>query len=150
MVLAVLLAFQAVFAIFRSKAPHPVTGLSWLSSALNIIATSAAVFVSRIEDRRSISPSSLLVLYFSAASGAVSSPFPVCAHYGSCRLHRLVSLLGSWSLPSISRLSLLNRCINSISNSRTEMQQRRRFVAFGVGVYIFGSCRCLSRGSQPS
>ena len=71
------MAFQV-----RSSALH--TRASLLAVILNIIATFAASYASFLEDQRSVRPSDLLVLYFSASS--------------ICRLPQLRSL---WQIPSV-------------------------------------------------
>ncbi|KAL4768167.1 putative multidrug resistance-associated protein [Aspergillus nidulans var. acristatus] len=66
--LAVLLAFQVLLTAFQLRTPALHTRVSLPAAILNIVATCAAAYVSFTEDQRSVRPSDLLVLYFSATS----------------------------------------------------------------------------------
>ncbi|RDW75794.1 hypothetical protein BP5796_06615 [Coleophoma crateriformis] len=66
--LGILFVIQLVFTVFRTANFALATPFSLSSAVLNVIATLAAVFLSYLEDQRSVNPSSLLVLYLSAES----------------------------------------------------------------------------------
>jgi ATP-binding cassette subfamily C (CFTR/MRP) protein 1 len=82
--ITVLFVLQVLFAAFQVRKSALHTQASLLAVILNIIATFAASYASFIEDQRSVRPSDLLVLYFSASS--------------ICRLPQLRSL---WQIPSV-------------------------------------------------
>lgn len=66
--MSALFVLYLVFAVFRAARVALATPFSLSSDALNVIAALAAIFLSYLEDQRSVNPSSLLVLYLSAES----------------------------------------------------------------------------------
>jgi hypothetical protein len=66
--LFVLFVFQVLLVAFKIRESTLHTRASLPALILNIIATSAASYASFVEDQRSVKPSDLLVLYFSASS----------------------------------------------------------------------------------
>ncbi|RDW81522.1 Cyclic peptide transporter [Aspergillus mulundensis] len=82
--LAVLLVLQLVLLAFQVRSPVLHTRASLPAAIVNIVASLAASYVSFTEDQRSVRPSDLLVLYFSATS--------------LCHLPRLRSL---WLIDSV-------------------------------------------------
>lgn len=65
--LIVLAALHLAFLIVQTKTPALRTDVSLAAGVLNFIAVLAATFHSYLEDQRSIRPSDLLILYFSAS-----------------------------------------------------------------------------------
>jgi ATP-binding cassette, subfamily C (CFTR/MRP), member 1 len=66
--LGILFALQVVFTAFQTTTQAIHTKLSLASGLLNIIATFAAAVLSFAEDQRTVRPSDVLVIYFSAIS----------------------------------------------------------------------------------
>lgn len=63
-----LFVFRLLFLLFRAQTNSLATRASISAEALGVAANLAAVFQSFIEDQRSVRPSDVLVLYFSASS----------------------------------------------------------------------------------
>ncbi|KAL4939785.1 hypothetical protein BDV06DRAFT_230810 [Aspergillus oleicola] len=82
--LAILLVFQVLLTVFEAQSAALRTRAFLPSAIIGIVATLAAMYGSFIEDQRSVRPSDLLVLYFSATT--------------ICQLPRLRSL---WLIPSV-------------------------------------------------
>jgi hypothetical protein len=82
--LAVLFSLQVLFAAFQVQTSALHTRASLPAAILSILAIFAALYASFMEDQRSVRPSSLLTLYFSAST--------------ICRLPQLRSL---WLIPSV-------------------------------------------------
>jgi ATP-binding cassette, subfamily C (CFTR/MRP), member 1 len=85
LILSILFVLHVLYTTFQVQTPALHTKLSVTSGVLNIIATLAATLLSFIEDQRSVEPSNILVIYFSASS--------------ILAIPRLRSL---WMIPSIS------------------------------------------------
>ncbi|KAL4908813.1 hypothetical protein BDW74DRAFT_187329 [Aspergillus multicolor] len=66
--LAALLTLQVIFVAFQARSSVLQTRASLSAGIVNIVATVAASYASFTEDQRSVRPSDLLVLYFSATS----------------------------------------------------------------------------------
>ncbi|KAJ0160120.1 Metal resistance protein YCF1 [Colletotrichum tanaceti] len=66
--LAGLAALHSAFLVVQTKTPALCTDVSLAAGVLNLVAVLAATFHSFVEDQRSIRPSDLLVLYFSAST----------------------------------------------------------------------------------
>jgi ATP-binding cassette subfamily C (CFTR/MRP) protein 1 len=66
--IAMLLVLHLLFLAFRVRTPRLHTSLSIASGVLGAAATLAAGFMSLLEDQRSLQPSDMLVLYFSASA----------------------------------------------------------------------------------
>ncbi|PCG93312.1 ABC transporter, integral membrane type 1 [Penicillium occitanis (nom. inval.)] len=66
--LILIFTLQVVFTAFQTTTPAIYTKLSLTSGLLNIVATFAAAVLSFAEDQRTVRPSDVLVVYFSAAS----------------------------------------------------------------------------------
>lgn len=65
--LAILFVFHILFVVFRSQTPCLTTRLSVSAGILSAVAVLAAGIQSFLEDQRSLKPSDILVLYFSAS-----------------------------------------------------------------------------------
>ncbi|KGO43779.1 ABC transporter, integral membrane type 1 [Penicillium expansum] len=92
--LAVLFVLQVLFMAFQVRESVLHTRASLPAIVLNIIATFAASYASFIEDQRSVKPSDLLILYFSA-----SSIFGVCRYLSLASFLFTVAILALESLP---------------------------------------------------
>jgi ATP-binding cassette subfamily C (CFTR/MRP) protein 1 len=68
LILSILFVLHVLFTAFQVQTFILHTKLSVTSGVLNIIATLAAALLSFIEDQRSVEPSNILVIYFSASS----------------------------------------------------------------------------------
>jgi ATP-binding cassette subfamily C (CFTR/MRP) protein 1 len=68
LVLSVLLALKAIFVAFRTRQTKLRTSFVAPAGGLDIVATFVTIVLTHLEDERSIAPSTVLVLYYSASS----------------------------------------------------------------------------------
>lgn len=154
--LALLFIAQLLFLAFRSQIAVLHTKASLPADTLQVVATAAAFYASFIEDQRSVRPSDVLTLYFSASSvlsAARLRSLWIIPSVTTCRaLATIVSMLTILTLvvECFTKADFLQPQYRHITKEQTQSIWGRTFFRYTIPFFRAGFSNILSLEDVPA